>query len=295
MAKRPVTFDAETLRTFVTGIELGSFASAAERLGRSTSAVSAQLKKLEQQAGAALVQKSGRHLVLTAQGEIMLAYARRLMSLNDEAYAAVKAVGIRGELRLGLQEDFGESLLPTILGQFSRTHPDVQISATVTRNKPLLEAIRQNELDIALSWQGKESSAYSQSLGTLPLCWIGAKDLDIGTFFLQNRPLPLLVFDAPCMMRSAATAALDSMNIPWRIAFTSRSLSGIWAAAAAGLGITLRTETGMPSSLGIITGQKLPDAGSIGVTLHYAEKNVSAAAASLCQMIKVHFPGAQAR
>jgi len=188
MAKRPVTFDAETLRTFVTGIELGSFAAAAERLGRSTSAVSAQLKKLEQQAGAALVQKSGRHLVLTAQGEMMLAYARRLMSLNDEAYQAVKSVGIRGEVRLGLQEDFGESLLPSLLGQFSRAHPDVQVSATVTRNKPLLDAIRHNELDVALSWQGDESTAYSESLGSLPLCWIGAKDFDIGAFIDRNRP-----------------------------------------------------------------------------------------------------------
>lgn len=289
MAKRPVTFDAETLRTFVAGIELGSFASAAVRLGRSTSAVSAQLKKLEQQAGAALVQKSGRHLILTAQGEIMLAYARRLMSLNDEAYTAVQAVGIRGEVRLGCQEDFGESLLPTLLGQFSRAHPEVQISATVTRNKPLLEAIRHNELDIALSWQSDDTTAYSQSLGSLPLRWIGAKDFDVSVLFNQNQPLPLLVFEAPCMMRSAAIAALDNMNIPWRIAFTSRSLSGIWAAAAAGLGITLRTETGMPSSLTILTGQKLPNPGKIGVSLHHAEKNLSAAVASLCQMIKTHF------
>ncbi|OWY75522.1 MULTISPECIES: LysR substrate-binding domain-containing protein [Pantoea] len=291
MAKRPVTFDAETLRTFVTGIELGSFAAAAERLGRSTSAVSAQLKKLEQQAGAALVQKSGRQLVLTAQGEMMLAYARRLMSLNDEAYQAVKSVGIRGEVRLGLQEDFGESLLPSLLGQFSRAHPDVQVSATVTRNKPLLDAIRHNELDVALSWQGDESTAYSESLGSLPLCWIGAKDFDICAFIDRNRPLPLLVFEAPCLMRSAATAALDSMNIPWRIAFTSRSLSGIWAAAAAGLGMTLRTQTGMPSSLAIFDQQKLPDTGAIGVRLHQSEKKVSAAAASLCQMIKTHFHG----
>ncbi|UYK99781.1 LysR substrate-binding domain-containing protein [Pantoea stewartii] len=290
MAKRPVTFDAESLRTFVTGIELGSFASAAQRLGRSTSAVSAQLKKLEYQAGAALVQKSGRHLTLTAQGEIMLAYARRLMSLNDEACAAIKASGIGGEVRLGLQEDFGETLLPAVLGQFSRAHPDVQISASVSRNQPLLTAIRQHEIDVALCWQGEESTAHSQSLGALPLNWISVKGFDVQSLLDAKQPLPLLVFDAPCLMRSAATAALDRANIPWRIAFTSRSLSGIWAAAEAGLGITLRTQMGLPSSLTLLT-SALPEMGTIGVSLHCAEKPLSPAAASLCESIKAHFAG----
>ncbi|VTM89086.1 HTH-type transcriptional activator AllS [Raoultella ornithinolytica] len=108
MTRRPLTFDADALRAFVTGMELGSFALAAERLGRSTSAISAQLKKLEQQSGTALVQKAGRHLALTAEGEIMLSYARRMLSLNDEAWAALQARGVSGEVRLGLQEDFGE-------------------------------------------------------------------------------------------------------------------------------------------------------------------------------------------
>lgn len=96
MTRRPLTFDADALRAFVTGMELGSFALAAERLGRSTSAISAQLKKLEQQSGTALVQKAGRHLALTAEGEIMLSYARRMLSLNDEAWAALKARGVSG-------------------------------------------------------------------------------------------------------------------------------------------------------------------------------------------------------
>jgi Transcriptional regulator len=123
MAKRPVTFDSEALRSFVTGIELGSFVLAADRLGRSTSAVSAQLKKLEQQAGTELVQKSGRHLILTGRGEVMLSYARRILSLNDEASAVLLASTLSGSLNLGMQEDFGETLLPAILGTFTRAHP----------------------------------------------------------------------------------------------------------------------------------------------------------------------------
>ncbi|KAB7895655.1 LysR family transcriptional regulator [Rouxiella sp. S1S-2] len=290
MAKRPLTFDAEALRSFVTGIELGSFVLAAERLGRSTSAISAQLKKLEQQAGAALVQKSGRHLALTERGEILLGYARRLLSLNDEACAAMTASAVGGEVRLGLQEDFGEVLLPAILGKFARAHPNVQISASVSRNLPLLTGIKQNELDLALSWQSDDSTPFSQPLGKLPLRWIGDAQFNVNTFLDSNTPLPLLVFEAPCIMRNAATAALDRAGIPWRIAFTSRSLGGIWAAATAGLGITLRTEMGMPAPLRYLEASSLPEVGDIGIMLHQSTSQLTPATDYLQQTIRELFP-----
>src|ERR1700749_5044129 len=100
-----VTFDLDVLRSFVTGVEQGSFAKAADRLGRSTSAVSAQLKKLEEQAGIALLRKSGRGMALTDAGEVLLGYARRMLELNDEAAKAVGSTGLQGSVRLGLQED----------------------------------------------------------------------------------------------------------------------------------------------------------------------------------------------
>lgn len=103
-----VTFDLEDLRSYVTGIELGSFAKAAERLGRSTSAVSAHLKKLEQQVGTPILRKAGRNMVMTEAGETLLGYARRLLELNDEAAAAVRGLDLHGRVRLGLQEDFGK-------------------------------------------------------------------------------------------------------------------------------------------------------------------------------------------
>jgi DNA-binding transcriptional LysR family regulator len=104
---RRISFDPDVLRSFVSGIELGSFAKAAERLGRSTSAVSAQLKKLEDQAGTPLLRKAGRGMALTDAGEVMLGYARRLLDLNDEAAAAIRGSELRGAIRLGLQEDIG--------------------------------------------------------------------------------------------------------------------------------------------------------------------------------------------
>lgn len=134
-----ITFDLDDLRSFVTGIELGSFARAAQRLGRSTSAVSAHLKKLEQQVGAPILRKSGRGMVMTEAGEMLLGYARRLLELNDEAACAVRGWDLHGTVRLGLQEDFGETFLPQVLGSFARAHPRVRIEARIARNAELLD------------------------------------------------------------------------------------------------------------------------------------------------------------
>src|SRR5689334_14009700 len=113
-----INFDVAMLRSFIIGMDLGSFAKAAERVGRSTSAVSAQIRKLEEQTGTPLFLKAGRGLALTEAGEVFLRYARRLVELNDEALAATRGTDLQGWVRLGLQEDFGETLLPAVLGRF---------------------------------------------------------------------------------------------------------------------------------------------------------------------------------
>ena len=112
-------FDIAALRSLVAGVDLGSFAKAADRVARSTSAVSAQIRKLEEQAGTPLFVKAGRGLALTDAGEAMLRYARRIVELNDEAAAALRGVNLDGRVRVGLQEDFGEAILPDVLGRFA--------------------------------------------------------------------------------------------------------------------------------------------------------------------------------
>ncbi|WP_455817653.1 LysR substrate-binding domain-containing protein [Pseudomonas cerasi] len=280
-----MTFDLDALRTFVLGIELGSFAQAADRLNRSTSAVSAHLKKLEQQTGLLLVQKTGRHLMLTDNGELLMAYGRRLLALNDEAFSALSGRDIAGTVRIGLQEDFGESLLPELLGLFSRAHPLVQVSARIGRNSELLQGIRQGELDLALCWQGEETSRFMQPLPSAGLCWIGRNGPQLAQWLEQGEVLPLLLFDAPCLMRTRAIDALDHASIPWRVAFTSRSLSGIWAAAEAGLGVTLRSEFGLPASLQKLHHPTLPQVADLGVALHLGQEVLPVAAARLREIL----------
>ncbi|HEX5338695.1 MAG TPA: LysR substrate-binding domain-containing protein [Gallionella sp.] len=280
---RRINFDLDVLRSFVTGVELGSFAQAADRLGRSTSAVSAQLKKLEEQVGVPVLRKSGRGLALTPAGEMLLAYARRLLELNDEAAAAVRGIDLEGWVRIGLQEDFGESLLTRILGDFARAHPRVRVEARVTRNAELLELIRTGKLDLALAWDSGQGTPHSEPLGQLPMCWIGPA-ADKMPCLAEGEPVPLVVFDAPCLMRSAATTALDRAGIPWRIAFTSSSLSGIWAAVGAGLGVTVRTSAGLPESLRILDG--LPPLPNVGLVLHRAEAEPAQVVQRLAEIVR---------
>ncbi|MFK2877794.1 LysR substrate-binding domain-containing protein [Rhodanobacter hydrolyticus] len=282
-----VNLDIDTLRSFATGIELGSFAQAAERLNRSTSAVSAQLKKLERQAGAPLLRKAGRGMALTEVGEAMLGYARRLLELNDEAVAAIRGVELAGRVRLGMQEDFGESLLPAVLGRFARTHPKLRIEARIARNAELLDGVNKGKLDLALAWEAGAGSPHAEREGRWPMRWVVAADAPMK---LQQRgePLPLVMLESPCLLRSAAIAALDRAGIAWRIAFSSTSLAGTWAAVNAGLGVSVRTSLGLPENVRALTAKQagLPALPMLGLALHRAEAEPSPAVAQLAGIIR---------
>ncbi|MGO7372945.1 LysR substrate-binding domain-containing protein [Rhizobium ruizarguesonis] len=291
---RRTIFDLEVLRTFSTGMELGNFAKAAERLGRSTSAVSAQLKKLEEQAGTPIFRKVGRGLALTDAGETMLGYARRLLELNDEAAAAVHSVELEGWVRLGLQEDFGETLLPDVLGRFARAHPKVRIEARVVRNAELLERVTSGKLDLALAWSDGTLTAHCERIGEVPMRWIGPSEGPPGWQAASGEPMPLASLEAPCLLRSAATKALDEAGISWRLAFVSPSLSGLWAATAAGLGLTIRTPIGLPAKVRPLAPGTigLPDLPKLGLVLHRAEAEPQPAAARLAELVLQSVHGA---
>ncbi|WP_241300888.1 LysR substrate-binding domain-containing protein [Burkholderia stabilis] len=277
-------FDVAALRSLVAGVDLGSFAKAADRVARSSSAVSAQIRKLEGQAGTPLFVKAGRGLALTDAGDAMLRYARRMIELNDEAAAAVRGVNLDGWVRVGLQEDFGEAILPDVLGRFARAHPKVKIEARVARNADLLDRLDANQLDLALVWGDPASAALvsragidSEAIAQVPMQWIGAAGAggfgmpgggeeggegsavavhgeagDGHAMRTPGEPLPLVVFDRPCRFFGAATDALDRAGVPWRVAFTTPSLAGLWAAAAAGLGLTVRSHYGLPASVRVL-------------------------------------------
>jgi DNA-binding transcriptional LysR family regulator len=282
-----ITFDLDALRSFVVGIELGGFAKAADRLGRSTSAVSAQLKKLDAQAGAPILRKAGRGLALTPTGETLLAFARRLIELNDEAAAAVRGVELEGWARIGMQEDFGETLLPEALGRFARAHPKVRVEARVERNAALIDGVRSGKLDLALAWSGGATTPYAETVAETAMRWIGPAGRDHPWRPPSGEPLPLAAMEAPCLFRAAACDALDRARVSWRLAFVSASLAGVWAATAAGLGLTVRTAFGLPAGARALADGEggLPRLPSLGLTLHRAEAEPGPATRRLAAII----------
>jgi DNA-binding transcriptional LysR family regulator len=266
----PINFDLHALRAMVIGVDLGSFAGAAQRLNRSQSAVSAQLRKLEHQAGKPLFRRDGRGLVLTNAGEQLLPYARRLVALNDEAAGdmGVKARGIA--VRIGMPQDFADVLLPDVLARYSRTCPGSQIEVRSGRNFALADEVAGGRLDIALVY-AERKRRQSHLLLKLPRVWIASPPhLEE---VLRQRPLPLVLFDAPCLFRQAAVDVLNRANRPWRLILTTPSLAGVWAGLAAGLGVTVRTRLGVPPSLTPLTARScLPALPPVAVELHYANE-----------------------
>lgn len=278
--------DMDALRTLLATQQLGSLNRAAERIGRSQSAVSQQMRKLEEQIGQPLFRRRGRGLVLTESGDLILSYAQRILDLNDEALRAIRGASVAGVVRFGLPGDFAESWLPAALGQFKRTHPAVRVEIAVEGNGKLLERLDQGELDLALV-MGYENRPDAERLATLQMTWIGPASLDV--VLNPGVPLDLALYNSPCFFRRAGISALDNANISWRLAYTTASLQSLWAGVAAGLGITLRTTAGVPSSLRRL-GEKegLPPLPTVELCLHTGRGDVPPALAQLKRVVIEH-------
>jgi DNA-binding transcriptional LysR family regulator len=263
---RRTNLEIDVLRTFVTGVQLGSFARAANQLGRSPSAVSAQLRKLEDQIEQDLFRRAGRGLALTDAGEALLGYAQRIIALNDETIATLKDSALEGWVRLGLPQDFAELWLPAALGRFARTHPKVNVEVHVERNVDLLRRVEAGELDLVLAWGTPDTPGDGKPMFEVPMVWVGPESRSVD---VTSDPLLVAAFEPPCVFRAAGTAALTAAGRPWRITFTSPSLSGLWAAVEAGLGITIRTPLGLPPSLAILdSSTALPALPSATIVMH---------------------------
>jgi DNA-binding transcriptional LysR family regulator len=240
------TFDMDALRTMVAGTDLGSFARAASQLGRSQSAVSMQLKKLEEQAGQPLFRRNGRGLAPTEAGEALLGYARRIIALNDEAAASLDAPIATASVRLGLPQDLFDDVMPDVMTRFSRRRSGVHVEVRAGRNYALEEEVHAGRLDVAVAFFPAGSDTHGTLLATLPMAWLGAKAL---AKLSADEPVPLVVFDHPCLFRQTALQALEGKARRWRLSVTTPSLPGVWAALRSGYGISVRPAHPVPSGL----------------------------------------------
>lgn len=254
--------DLDTLRTLVAANDLGGFAQAADRLGRTPSAISLQMKRLQDELGMPLFKKEGRRLSLTEAGLTALGYARRILALNDELLDTIQGASLDGILRVGCPQDFAP-VLPDVISQFAELYPRMQLELRIEGNAALADAVEKSQLDLALVI-GHENRASAKTIGKIQLVWIASETFKPPV----NSPLPIAVLGPQCTFRRCAIEQLESAGIEFRIAATSPSLNGIWAAVLGGLGITARTVLGLPE--GLVHGESLfgiPALGFLPITL----------------------------
>ena len=252
----------DSLRALVATQDLGGFARASERLLRTPSAISLQMKRLQEEIGVPLFRKQGRKMLLTEQGEIALRYARRVLELNDEMIDTLRGSSLAGVVRIGFGQDFTGNVLPLVIARFNALYPLVKLEVTVDLGQVLLQAIDSGDLDLALTLGGAQKKT-AQLLSELPLHWIASPSFRDHA----KQPLPLALFNPPCGCQTPGLEALESAGRSWRVAMTSPSLTGVWAAVSAGLGLTTRAELGLPADVQTIE-RGLPPLGNIPITLH---------------------------
>jgi DNA-binding transcriptional LysR family regulator len=228
--------DPELLRTFLAFVDAGSLARAAGIVGRSPSAVTAQMQRLEEAVGEPLLVPAGRGRVLTPAGDELVIHARRILDANREAWLSLKGARADGRVALGATQDFADSALPDLLRTFARTHARVRLELRIGRSVELIKAFEEGAVDVLIAMRLGPASDEISVLRE-PMLWLGTSQ---GLAVAQPE-LPLAVLDPPCGFRSAAIAALDCAHRPYRIAASSATLSGLRAAVRGGIAITLRT------------------------------------------------------
>ncbi|WP_207864074.1 LysR substrate-binding domain-containing protein, partial [Pseudomonas sp. 58(2021)] len=227
--------DLELLKTFVCVVDEGSFTRAAERVHRTQSTVSQQVRKLEDLVGHALLlrDRTGLNVSVTEHGELLIHYARRLLALSAEASEALASDLDLEILRIGMPEDFDARRMALILAGFTRSHPQARLETVSGMSLDLRQRLDSGEIDIALIKREPDSGP---AWATWPerLVWVKGAEFDS-----SNGVLPLALFPQGCLYRQRAIRLLDVAQRPWRVAFGSHSLTGIQAAVASGLGVSV--------------------------------------------------------
>jgi DNA-binding transcriptional LysR family regulator len=246
--KNPM-FDLELLRSFVSVVDCGGFTRAGERVHRTQSTVSQQIRRLEDEVGQPLLDRSGKDVTPTEAGERLLSYARRLLSLAEEARDVMARPGHQGAIRLGIPEDFAAYRLTKLLAAFSRSHPGLRLDVRADQSMNLRRDLDRGELDLALL---KRAANEKGGIAVWPerVHWVTSKSHPID----PNAPsIPLIGFPAGCLYRTRAIHAIEAAGRAWHMAYSSSSLSGIQAAVAAGLGLSILSEMAIQADHRVLT------------------------------------------
>lgn len=269
-----MSLDVLSLECFLAVAESGSFTRAATKVHRTQSAVSQHIAKLETQVGKPLFIR-GRNLALTAEGEILHSYAKKIVQLSREALARFKEPELQGEVRFGLPEDFASVFLSEVLTEYASLHPRILLNIECDLTLNLFERFKNREFDLVLVKMNKpEDFPNGIDVWSEALEWVGARE------FLElpaDQPVPLVLAPQPCVYRSRAIKALEKHKRKSRIVFSSHSYAGTVAAVKAGMGVTVLPRNMVPSELEIIrAGHSIPSLDDTHISLlKHHEKNLA--------------------
>lgn len=241
------TLHPDLLQALVAVADAGSFTGAGRALGLRQSTISQRIRRLEDATGRRLVDRDTHRLAMTPAGEALLDHARRVLEAQDRLQRHLRGVTLRGRLRFGASEDFVLSALPDVLALFARRYPEVDMELTAGLSETLYDAFDAGALDIILA-KRRAHDRRGTTAWREQIAWVGRPDLRLD----PHAALPLLLYPPPSVTRAHAIAVLDRARRAWRIAFTSASLSGLSAAARAGIGVMPHSARLIPPGLSVI-------------------------------------------
>ncbi len=227
--------DLELLRSFVSVVDTGGFTRAGERVHRTQSTVSQQIRRLEETLGYPLLHRNGKRATPTEQGERLLSYSRRLLALAQEAHEVVSRPASEGVVRIGIPEDFAASQLTRLLSDFARARPGLRLDVRSGVSSQIRRGLERGELDLAVY---KRDAGESGGIAAWPerLQWVTSKKRPVA---FDRDPLPLIMSEPGCLYRSRMIHAVEAAGRAWHMAYTSPNITSVQAAVSAGLGISI--------------------------------------------------------
>jgi DNA-binding transcriptional LysR family regulator len=278
--------DLDLLRTFAVIAETGALSRAAVRVGRTQAALSLQVKRLERIVDQALLERTGRGVVLTPHGTRLLAHARRILQYHDEALAELSGKGLSGTIRFGCPDDYAVTFLPHLLRGFAREHPKVLVEVHCAHTPRLLERLERHGLDLALT-SFAEGEKGATVIRREPLVWVGA----VGSNAANLKPLRLALTDPDTLDHRAARRTLEAAGRAYRVAYASASLTGLTAVVRSGQAIAVLTRTAVPNDLRVLSGESgLPPLPSVGIGVTVDSRQPSAVVSAFAQHVRQVLP-----
>lgn len=263
----PRNLDLAAIRSFVTVADVGGVTRAAGYLNLTQSAVSMQIKRLEESLGQLLFLRAARKLALSPEGEQLLSYGRRMLALNDEVLSRFSSAACEGEIRLGVPHDVVYPAIPGILKRMAQCYPRVRINLVSSFTILMKQEFARGGFDVILTTEEAPEPG-AEVLSARPLVWVGAPE---GNAW-QRRPLRLGFKDA-CIFRTRAQTALDDAGIPWEMATGGESEQAVEATVAADLAVSVRMAGSIPDGSEIIAGDNaLPPVGEIKLAIYRATR-----------------------